>query len=175
MTEKAKNLFQKIFKKIIECVIDEHVTEEAPHKLVPKDVFLKDIQARAAVSDFQPFKKSFVESTCDEILVVMDADFLYGQNFYLCMTEKTKNTVLFPGMELGEDGAPVGDVATAGTAAAGEETNEVFVYRPPSPRPWISLGSEKEIEEIRVKNERALINVRCSRKRKLFGKKFNFR
>ncbi|CBY12494.1 unnamed protein product [Oikopleura dioica] len=153
----------KIFKKIIECIIDEHVTEEAPYKLVSKDVFLKDIQARAAVSDFQPFKKSFVESKCDEILVVMDADFLYGQNFYLCMTEKTKNTVLYPGAEL-----------AAGTAAAGEETNEVFVYRPPSPRPWISLGSEKEIEEIRVKNERPLINVRCSRKRKLFGKKFNF-
>lgn len=105
----------------------------------------------------------------------MDAEFLYGQNFYLCMTEKAKNTVLYPGMELGEDGAPVGDVGQAGPGAAVEESNEVFVYRPPSPRPWISMGSEKEIEEIRVKNERPLINLRCSRKRKHFGKKFNFR
>ncbi|CAG5111945.1 Oidioi.mRNA.OKI2018_I69.chr2.g6214.t1.cds [Oikopleura dioica] len=159
---------------IIECVIDEHVTEENPHKLIPKDVFLKDIQTRAAVSDFQPFKKSFIDSDCEEILVVMDAEFLYGQNFYLCMTEKAKNTVLYPGMELGEDGAPVGDIGQAGPGAAAEESNEVFVYRPPSPRPWISMGSEKEIEEIRVKNERPLINLRCSRKRKHFGKKFNF-
>lgn len=52
--------------KIISCVIDEDVTEENVTKMIPKDVFISDIQKRAAVSDFSPFKKVF--TICDDLL-----------------------------------------------------------------------------------------------------------
>ena len=52
--------------KIISCVIDEDVTEENVTKMIPKDVFISDIQKRAAVSDFSPFKK--VCTICGELL-----------------------------------------------------------------------------------------------------------
>ena len=90
---------------IIQCVIDEDVTEENPHKLISKDVFLADIQKRAAVSDFSPFKKEFNELEIDEVMVVMDAEFLYGQNFYLLMTQDAINKYLYPNGMPGEGGA----------------------------------------------------------------------
>ena len=53
----------------------------------------------------------------------------------------------------------------------GEEdySNQIFVYRPPSPRPWQSHGSEIEVEEVKVENKRKLIRLKCSRKRKFFA------
>ena len=47
--------------------------------------------------------------------------------------------------------------------------NEVFVYKPPSPRPWMSLGSEVEIEDEQIENARKQIKLICSRKRKFFA------
>ena len=46
----------------------KHVTDEAPYKLIPKQVFLDDVQKRAAVSDFSPFKKEIANSELDDIL-----------------------------------------------------------------------------------------------------------
>lgn len=46
----------------------------------------------------------------------------------------------------------------------GQPVEEVFVYRPPSPRPWQSYGSEIEIDEVQVENKRPLIKLRCTRK-----------
>ena len=82
--------------KIIECIIDEDVTEDAPYKLINKQVFLDDVQKRAAVSDFSPFKKELAKAELDDLLVVYDADFLYGQNFFLIVTEAAKVGYLFP-------------------------------------------------------------------------------
>ena len=46
----------------------------------------------------------------------------------------------------------------------GQPIEEVFVYRPPSPRPWQSYGSEIEIDEVQVENTRPLIKLKCTRK-----------
>ena len=72
------------------------MTEEAPYKLINKQVFLDDVQKRAAVSDFSPFKKELGDAELDDILVVYDFDFLYGQNFFLIVTEAAKISYLFP-------------------------------------------------------------------------------
>ena len=41
---------------IFGCKGDEDVTEENPHKLIPKEAILQDFKDRAAVSDFHPVK-----------------------------------------------------------------------------------------------------------------------
>ena len=42
---------------IFQCVVDQDVTPEAAHKLIPKEKILEDFRNRAAVSDFHPVKK----------------------------------------------------------------------------------------------------------------------
>lgn len=42
---------------IFGCKGDEDVTEENPHKLIPKEAILQDFKDRAAVSDFHPAKQ----------------------------------------------------------------------------------------------------------------------
>jgi hypothetical protein len=93
--------------KIIQCVIDEDVTEENPYKLIQKSVFQDDIKKRAAVSDFSPFKKEINKYDGEEILLVLDAEFLYGQNFYIFLTEEGKNAFLTPAVaDSGVPGEP---------------------------------------------------------------------
>jgi hypothetical protein len=43
--------------KLFECVVDQDVTPESPHKLIPKKKIIDDFLNRAAVSDFHPIKK----------------------------------------------------------------------------------------------------------------------
>lgn len=42
---------------LFQCVVDQDITPEAPHKLISKDKILEDFMNRAAVSDFHPVKK----------------------------------------------------------------------------------------------------------------------
>ena len=63
---------------------------------------MDDIQKRAAVSDFSPNKKEIGNAELDEIMVVYDFDFLYGQNFFLLLTKDAKLKYLYP------DGVPAG-------------------------------------------------------------------
>ena len=42
---------------IFQCKGDEHVTEESPYKLIPKEKILQDYRDRAAISDFHPVRK----------------------------------------------------------------------------------------------------------------------
>ena len=43
------------------------------------------------------------------------------------------------------------------------------LIKPPEPHPWMSHGSEVEIDEAQVKNTRKQIKLICSRKRKFFA------
>lgn len=68
--------------------------------------------------------------------------------------------------------------AVAATAAAEEEVVEekVFVYEEHvfDPRPWVSLGSEVEVDQLITKPSRPLIGYRVSRRRRDFNKKVDF-
>ena len=102
------------------CVVDVDVTPESPHKLIPKEKIAEDFRNRAAVCDFHPVKKIllvifhlvhntgihssavvFIAAVCplqaypgEEVLLVYDYDFKYGENFYVCLTEEAKDLVL---------------------------------------------------------------------------------
>ncbi|XP_058159219.1 dynein axonemal intermediate chain 3 isoform X3 [Dasypus novemcinctus] len=99
----------------------------------------------------------------DELLLVYDKDFRYGLNFYLIGTEEGKENYL-------------------NTSEVPEEQEEykehipedTYVYKPPISKPWISLGSEKEIEEESVKESTKQSTYKISRKRSEFGSRIKF-
>ncbi|XP_055978831.1 dynein axonemal intermediate chain 3 [Sorex fumeus] len=143
--------------------IDEDVTDEKPYKLIKKEAIFSDFINRAAVSDFYPLKKVIQEYPGDEIIVVYDKEFKYGLNFYLIGTEEGKELYL-------------------NSLEALEEQNEskifpdeAFIYYPPVSKPWVSLGSEKEIEEESVKESTKQIAYMISRKRYDFGAPVQFK
>ncbi|XP_070261594.1 dynein axonemal intermediate chain 3 [Myotis yumanensis] len=146
---------------IFSCRIDEDVTDEQPYKLIKKQDILADFQNRAAVSDFYPVKKIIQEYPGDEILVVYDKDFEFGLNFYVIGTEEGKENYLNPPEaqeEQDEDYIP----------------EEIYDYKPPVSKPWVSLGSEKEIEEESVTTSTEQITYMISRKRADFGAPIKF-
>ncbi|XP_059197452.1 dynein axonemal intermediate chain 3 [Centropristis striata] len=140
------------------CRADEDVTGESPYKLLKKDDIIQDIKTRAAVSDFSPVKQIVLDYPEDELLLVFDRDFTYDQCFYLALTPEAKDRILNP---------------------PEPETPEVLEYemkvnKTPEPREWISLGSEKEIEEESFKETREKLMYKFSRVRRKFGRPICF-
>ncbi|XP_040263855.1 dynein intermediate chain 3, axonemal [Bufo bufo] len=146
---------------IFSCRIDEDVTCENPFKLLKKEDVLSDLKNRAAVSDFSPFKSIITEYPGEELLLVFDGDFIYGQNFYLVVTEEAKESMLQPP-------EPITDEEEK------DEDFDDFAYVPPVPRPWISLGSELEVEEEMVKESQTKIKFMISRVHREFGSRVTF-
>uniref|UniRef100_A0A665TD64 WD repeat domain 63 n=1 Tax=Echeneis naucrates TaxID=173247 RepID=A0A665TD64_ECHNA len=139
------------------CCADKDVTEKSPYKLLKKDDIIQDIKTRAAVSDFSPVKQIVLDYPEDEILLVFDRDFTYGQSFYLIVTPEAKEKILRP--------------------PEPPETPGVFeldVNKTPEPKQWISLGSELEIEEESVKESREKLCYKFSRVRSMFRRSVSF-
>ncbi|XP_076976534.1 dynein axonemal intermediate chain 3 isoform X2 [Tamandua tetradactyla] len=148
---------------IFNCRIDEDITDKLPYKLIKKEDIIEDLLNRAAVSDFHPVKKIVQEYPGDELLLVYDKDFKFGLNFYLIGTEEGKENYLNP-PEVPEEQEEYKEYIP----------EDIYIYKPPVPKPWISLGSEKEIEEESVKESAKQITYRISRKRSEFGSPIKF-
>ncbi|XP_072505013.1 dynein axonemal intermediate chain 3 isoform X2 [Notamacropus eugenii] len=142
---------------IFGCRTEEDVTEEHPYKLIKKEDIIQDFRNRAGISDFHPVKKIVTEYPGEELLVVYDKEFKYGQNFYLIGTEEAKENILNPPEE------------QMVTEEVKETVEEAYVYKPPVPKPWVSLGSEKEIEEESVHESTVRVKYKISRERRQFG------
>lgn len=141
---------------IFHCRMDEDVTVENPIKIITKDEIMEDLRMRAGVCDFAPLKQEIINYPTDEILVVYDSEFKFGQNFYIALTEEAKEKIL----------NPAGDEAEA----EGEKEEEIiYTYIPPESKEWVSQGSEKEIKEENVVENRRRIKVSVKRIRKEFG------
>uniref|UniRef100_A0A4W5K6L2 Dynein axonemal intermediate chain 3 n=1 Tax=Hucho hucho TaxID=62062 RepID=A0A4W5K6L2_9TELE len=138
------------------CRCDEDVTGDNPYKILRKEDIVQDMRMRAAVSDFSPVKQLVLDYPEDELLLVYDRDFIYGSSFYLVLTADAKERHLKPVVALGVE------------VALECEPLEVFAAQKTSePQPWISLGSEQEIEEESVTDSRP--RYRISRVRREFG------
>ncbi|XP_055470320.1 dynein axonemal intermediate chain 3 isoform X1 [Psammomys obesus] len=142
---------------IFSCRAEEDMTDEQQYKLIRKEDILADLLNRAAVSDFHPVKRIVREYPGEELLLVYDKDFKYGHNFYLVGTEEGKENY-FKALEVPEEQEELKDHA-----------QEVYIYKPPVSKPWISFGSEKEIEEESVKESKKRVTYMISRKRSEFG------
>ncbi|XP_054576885.1 dynein axonemal intermediate chain 3 [Eptesicus fuscus] len=151
---------------IFNCRIDEDLTDEQPYKLIKKQDILADFKNRAAVSDFYPVKKVIQEYPGDEILVVYDKDFKFGLNFYVVGTEEGKENYFNP--------PEVQEEQDEHKELKDHIPEEIYDYKPPISKPWVSLGSEKEIEEESVKSSTEQITYMISRKRGDFGAPIKF-
>ncbi|XP_029285354.1 LOW QUALITY PROTEIN: dynein axonemal intermediate chain 3 [Cottoperca gobio] len=137
------------------CRTDEDVTRESPYKLLKKDDIIQDIKTRAAVSDFSPVKQIVLDYPEDELLLVFDRDFTYDQCFYLVLTSEAKDRIFNVMLEPPQPKTP--------------EVFEREVNKTPEPKPWISLGSELEIDEESFKETREKLWYKFSRVRRKFG------
>ncbi|KAJ7400976.1 hypothetical protein BTVI_100427 [Pitangus sulphuratus] len=148
MTTKTQDIFN--------CRVDEDVTEENCFKIIKKEDIIQDLETRANISDFYPVRKVVLEYPGEELLIVFDAKFQYGQNFYIVASEEAKENLVKPPETAEEEK---------------EEDIEEIVdpFKPLVPRPWVSLGSEKEVEEESVKDNVTKIKFKISRVRRKFG------
>ncbi|KAK1803769.1 hypothetical protein P4O66_020792, partial [Electrophorus voltai] len=140
------------------CRADVDVTGDEPHKLLRKEDILRDMKNRAAVSDFSPLKQAVLDYPEEELLLVFDQDFTYGQSFYLVLTAGAKEDILRP---------PPGVEEEEEEEEEGDELLEV--QKTPEPKPWLSLGSEREIQEESVTDTRPRLRYKVSRVRRQFG------
>ncbi|KAK6180530.1 hypothetical protein SNE40_012670 [Patella caerulea] len=156
MTSKTQELFS--------CRCDEDVSQEMPFKMLSKQDILDDMRNRAAVCDFSVIKKEIMDYPTDEILVVYDYDFKYGQNFYIALTEEAKDKLMNPPQE-GREGLD-----------EDEEDAEPVIYKyiPPERKDWVSYGSEVEVIEETVKDNRERVKISFRRKRSEFGAPISF-
>ncbi|KAJ3039952.1 WD repeat-containing protein 63 [Rhizophlyctis rosea] len=132
----------------------EDVTADNPIKMIPKADLVADMHARAAISDFTPVKPQILEFPQEEMLLLYDPTFKYDTNFQLCVTVEAMEVILKPAIQ--------------------KESEEAVALlpgpkKPPESKPWVSFGSDKEIESETVTHNRQLINVKVSRKRREFG------
>uniref|UniRef100_A0A670YA64 Dynein axonemal intermediate chain 3 n=1 Tax=Pseudonaja textilis TaxID=8673 RepID=A0A670YA64_PSETE len=142
------------------CSADVDVTAENPYKLIKKEDIINDMKTRAAISDFHPIKKVILDYPGEELLLVFDRELKYGQLFHLIATEEAKENLLNPPEPEEEEEVKEG---------VPEE-----VYKPPVRKPWVSLGSEKEIEEESVRESIRRIKYMISRPHKEFGIRVKF-
>ncbi|NXS88761.1 WDR63 protein, partial [Erpornis zantholeuca] len=143
---------------IFNCRADEDVTEENCLKCIKKEDIIQDLKTRANNSDFHPLKKVILEYPGDELLVVFDPEFQYGQNFYIVASEEAKENLL----------------KLSATAKETEETEENREETLEVHKAWVSLGSEKEVEEETVKERETKIKYKISRVRRKFGAPITF-
>ncbi|KAF7231836.1 WD repeat containing protein 63 [Paragonimus skrjabini miyazakii] len=132
---------------IFNIVADEQITQSKPTALVQKTDLLKDIQLRAAVSDFSVQKTAINDYPGTEILIMYDAEYKFGENYILVLSENSKQAILNPAEEKSEEQTEVEDEEEDEDTIE-EESDSVTVFRPPVRRPWINLGSDKEVMEL---------------------------
>ena len=145
---------------IFNILADVNVSKESPNAVLNKSAILQDLGTRKAISDFHPINELISEYPGDEILVVYDADFVFGENFYVCVTEEAKENILFP-------------------PDAEEEEEDPFAlpdipYIPPEPKPWQNLGSDVEVTDENVVESRAKLNLSIMKPRRYFSEKCIF-
>lgn len=148
--------------------MDEDVSTDSPYKLLIKEEILQDLKMRAAISDFHPVKQIVLDYPGTELLLVYDADFIHGQNFYLITSEEKKTFLLQP------PGAPEEEGARDADTEMDEEEDLTFSYVPPVPKKWIPLGSEREINAEKVEESRPRLKYRYIRTHREFGAPVQF-
>ncbi|NWV84831.1 WDR63 protein, partial [Dasyornis broadbenti] len=141
---------------IFNCQPDKDVTEENCFKCIKKEDIIQDLKTRAKTSDFHPLRKVILEYPGEELLVVFDPKVQYGQNFYIVASEEAKENLLKP-------------------PATEEETEEENIEETlKGVKSWVSLGSEKEVEEESLKERDTKIKFKISRVRRKFGAPITF-
>ncbi|KAJ3326149.1 WD repeat-containing protein 63 [Boothiomyces sp. JEL0866] len=129
---------------IVKCTIGEDVTEEKMFRLIPKSDLMQDMATRLAISDFTPAKEAIMAYPREELMLHYDPEYKYSQNFFLVVSPETVDMIINPPEESKE------------TEAEQQKVKER--------KPWISHGSEKDVEMEWVRNLGSLVKINVSRK-----------
>jgi len=119
--------------------MDEDVTQEDNIRTIQKQLIIDDISKREAGSDFHPIKQFLESYQNEEVTIIYDYEFTYDKNFLICLTKELKEII---------DNPPI--------ILPPETQKEPPKYMPPVSKPWVTFGSEKEIDEERFVNRRPL-------------------
>eukprot|EP00163_Fabomonas_tropica_P007615 TRINITY_DN17322_c0_g1_i1.p1 TRINITY_DN17322_c0_g1~~TRINITY_DN17322_c0_g1_i1.p1 ORF type:complete len:1010 (-),score=296.65 TRINITY_DN17322_c0_g1_i1:345-3374(-) len=147
---------------IFHAVPDTDVSRDQPFRLIGKNDLQEDLQNRSAVSDFFPLAEKIEAATEEDILLVYDADHIYGENFFLCLTAEARKLETDRLSGLADGGADI-------------DWENLRVYEvTPSAVPWESKGSEAEVDEAIVTSSRGPLALTLSRRRAEFGAPVKF-
>lgn len=119
---------------------EEDITQEDNIRTINRTEILEDIYKKNVGSDFSAVRKLVEDYPEEDILVIYDYDFQFDKNYYLCLDLGLKEIILDPPIVLPPD--PV---------------REPPKYVPPTSKPWVSLGSELEIDEENFSYRRPLL------------------
>lgn len=135
----TKVVLSPITQKAIGCVIGKDITMNDPCIYVNKN----DMNLQSETSEFSQMKKAIEEYPEKNLLLVYDVKTLSEvhetEKFLLCVTKDAKDTML---NKLGQQNKDL--------------QNLMKKYVEKSPRKWISLGSEVDIDDTLMKNFRRL-------------------
>lgn len=162
----------------------QEMNEENPIKRVSCKDILADIQFRGKTSDWEPAKATFVDYVDGdkpkeelEVLLVVDEDNVYGDNFYLCKNEETAAEII-------EKFTKKDETATEGEAAAEAQEEEEprpreIVDPDPINRPWqewepsegvTGVKTAESIDALVIRDcDPPLLKYSMSRQRRYFG------
>jgi len=119
---------------------EEDITQEDNIRTINKTQILEDVYKKNVGSDFTQVRKLVEDYPEEEILCIYDYDFQFDKNYYLCLDLSLKEIILNPPVVLPPD--PV---------------REPPKYIPPTSKPWVSQGSEIEINEQNFNYRRPLV------------------
>ena len=151
-----------------------------PFKLFNKEEVLDEIKKLGFYSDFNDFKKDIQTYKGEELLIVADLDEMYGQNWYICLTEAAKETVFAEvnakvEAEKAAEAARLKAIADAEAAKLAEEErikNAVYEDKPFLSKTYQSntlISTRREIFQEQVNVSRPLIKISIKRKRREFN------
>ncbi|GMH45419.1 hypothetical protein BSKO_13376 [Bryopsis sp. KO-2023] len=158
----------------VEIVGLQEIAEEGDDKPrathVAKEVILNDIQFRGAISDFHPYKAAISNADYDPLLFRYNAEDIYddGNNFEVAVTKSAADTWQF----IEDEAERIRKEAEEEAARAAAEKALPRSKRKRERKPWVSLGSEVEIEEATVRPQRENVKMVLQKKRVEFNQTF---
>ena len=156
------------------------------YKLFPIQEVRDEYQKIGFYSDFFNFKAELNKyPDGQDVLVMSDAEEVYGQNWIICCTvaamnrelQIMKDVVAKKEAAIAAKAKAIADAIAAKEAEEAAIRNAVYVEVPIVIRPWVSEtenASTAEIEQGNVFRSRSLFKVSISRKRREFGSNYKF-
>lgn len=145
--------------KFLGCVVGDTITAEKPWKVVKKEMFEDHIEVYDEDSEFLPLKEQITQFPKEEMLFgyVPDESREYDE-FYLCLTEEAHDKVA--------------EIIAKMEKELEQKLNNA-IYK--QIRPWVSQGTEEEVDDEIIKNNRPLLEVEVETDYPIMNPKIKFK
>nr|XP_023014397.1 uncharacterized protein LOC111504135 [Leptinotarsa decemlineata] len=149
----------ELAQKIIGCVAGDNVTAENPWMYVDKEKIQDNLELHEESSEFLPLKKYILGFPRKQFLIGYIPDESRDvEEFYICVTEQATDTVK--------------DIIEK---MKQEQEERLFNTINKSVKEWFTQGTETEVDEAIVKNNRPLIEVEVETEYPIFSPNTQFK